>query len=653
MLVVAQDARAANRLRSMLSEIPDDLPGEPTFVGYPGLAQRLIRRFWPLVAEKYQVLSTTPEFLLFDLTQYACLLEYRKDPGALQRLTMREQRVVIQIIDNMNLAASNGLAIEDLWERIAAGSGVEPDYDVFHDGMELTRRFRDHCASAGVMAFDLQIEAANWLLDQEIVRQDLLRRYDTLALDALDEFVPSMARSLTDLAPDFEEAIVTYSPDGGVRWVLGASAEQAGIAISESLTADRGFKRLTLARGVSPAPINRNGSAVWLSRSMFHDFGRQEASPSAEGWLLTVSGKPLEMAEEAARTAAALVEEGVPGADIAIIVPYIEPLVAEEIERLLSASGIPILIERRQQALYDDPLSRVCLTAVRATDTGSLRAPGMVEIAELLSFLQGINLVDAHRLAPQIYDPLQLRFRVADSTRDRLPATVSRLLNWAEQAGNKRVDEILEAFAFEVLNQSAAPRRHDLIVACHQLIQQATDFLRVAPRFGLAEPFIDSFFDYIDSYVRVSHPVDAIDPATVLLTTAYAFLTAGRSVQYQLWLDVGSPAWLGPRVTALSALHLLNEPQASPDQGFAGFTTSRGDDRSAATRRRIAEPRLMNSYDIEERRRDEITGRLIRNLAARCDGGVFAFASRTTIDGGPLDTSPLLDGFESLGITQR
>jgi hypothetical protein len=212
MLALAADRRAARRLATVLAA--EDAGGVRP-LGYVAFAQALIERHWPLVAAWLGMDAPEPVFLTFDLAQYACREEYRREPGALARLTIREPRLIVQLLDNLNLAAANGLTLDDAWARVAAGLGVRVDDPVMQDGRRITASFRARCIAAGVLPFDLQVEAAVWLLSQPEVLEQLARRYELLLVAGLDEFVPAVIGAVGRLARRIPNVAIGYSTDGG------------------------------------------------------------------------------------------------------------------------------------------------------------------------------------------------------------------------------------------------------------------------------------------------------------------------------------------------------------------------------------------------------------------------------------------------------
>ena len=173
------------------------------------------------------------------------------------------------------------------------------------------------------------------------------------------------------------------------------------------------------------------------------------------------------------------------------------------------------------------------------------------------------------------------------------------------------------------LPDHAAGAREQLVAACRALAEVIERFIESAPRLGVSPPYLDEFLAFVDSgVIAADDPADLDEPA-VVLTTPYAFLTTGRIVRQQFWLDAGSPNWWEPPLLLLTNPHAL------------------GDDADA----------LPFTLDHEEQVRARLLGRVLRNLAARCSGEIHAFAARIGPDGEPLD-GPLLPALRAVGVRE-
>jgi hypothetical protein len=610
-LILTPDRRAARRLNASIGQSPEGATGRIAAMSYHSFAQDLIRRWWPLVMQRLEISATTPEFLPFNLAQFACLNEYRANPGNLQRLTIREQRLIVQVLSNMNLSAANGLTLDEGWERVAFGLGVSANDEVIRDGLSLTERFRVCCLQAGVLPVDMQIEAAGWLLGEEKVRADALSRYDLIALDDLDEFVPLMAERLTSLSTECSQSVVVCGEDGGLRWLLGASIDRAR-EICAALVERGTFERASFTESLSESPVVSEGSAIWLARIVAGETA--ERPLGFAGWHSCDAHRPDEMARQVVSAVARQLDDGIAPHRIALLIPYMDTLVSTEISRLCKEQGIPFRVDRRWQSILDDPLARACLTALRCVNPDMSRKATLVEVADLLVVLTECDPITVQPWARAMYHGGSGGLRMPCAGL-HIPRDALRLANWGVHLSNRgNPHQQLELLANRVFAPHESLQRAALIRTCFALANEARRFIEAAPRLGLEEPYKQRFFDYVDSDV-VAADTGADPPEdSVVLTTPYAFLTSGRTATHQCWLDVASPSWWEPPLLLLTNPHALSSGAGSSPLTF-------GDD---------------------ERIRGEVLGRIIRNLAARCDGEIHTFASFTGSDGTVLE-GPLYD----------
>ena len=607
-LLVAPEQAAAARLTTELG-----LPGV-TARGFPGFAQQLIAEHWPAVAEWLGSAAPEPEFLLFDLTQYLALGSYREAPGALRGLTIREDRLIAQLIDTMDLAAAHGLDDAEAWRRTARGMDLPADTPAIAAAAQLARGFRVECVERGLLPFSVQLEAAGWLLGESHVRLELLARFDVIAVDGLDELAPVAVARLLELAAGAERALLNVSPDGGLRWLLGASVARSLELCREAVRA--GDFRALLLRHAETVQINAHidaaGQIVDLALT---DHG---SPPRAmHGWTLHMAERTDELADQVAALVAERVRDGVEPGRIALIAPALEPLLLSELSRRLAHRDIPLHVERRVGSLTDDPAARVCLTALRclpATD----RPPTPVELADLIETLAGCNPIAAQRWVRVLHDRRE-GLRPPERITADLPEELERLLTWRASIDGAPPAMALDALGALVL-ENAGEQSASLLAACGRLTSLARRYVALLPE--LAETLaLNGFLRLATSPLVASPDPQAPPPTGVSLSTPYAFLTHDRTVDVQCWLDVANPSWWTPTA------QLLCNPQA------------------LAAR----DPREIGDLLAEERFRTANLRRLLRNLAARCDGELHAFAARSAPDGGQLD-GPLLEGFLLAGV---
>jgi hypothetical protein len=200
-----------------------------------------------------------------------------------------------------------------------------------------------------------------------------------------------------------------------------------------------------------------------------------------------------------------------------------------------------------------------------------------------------------------------------------LPDALERLLSWRASINDAPPAVALDALGALVL-ENAGEQSADLLAACGRLTSLARRYVALLPE--LAETLaLNGFLRLATSPLVASPDPQAPPPTGVSLSTPYAFLTHDRTVDVQCWLDVANPSWWTPTA------QLLCNPQALAARN----------------------PREIGDLLAEERFRTANLRRLLRNLAARCDGELHAFAARSAPDGGQLD-GPLLEGFLLAGV---
>lgn len=597
-LVLTPDRRVARQLGSRLNEPGSGITGRVPVMSYHSFMQELIRRWWPLVMRELDINAAAPEFLPFNLAQFACLHTYRQQPGNLQQLTIREQRLIVQVLSTMNLAAANQLTLDEGWARVAAGLGLTAGDPIIQDALALTNRFRQQCIAAGVMPVDIQMDAAGQLLADARVRAELLERYDMIAIDDLDEFVPLLARECTSLAAEADRSAVTFCPDGGLRWMLGASVERAGEVRDELIRSGK-FALHDLG-DAPPRPVD------WLVAGI----GGELSRPPETAWPLHETNRPDEMTGKVVAEVVQLLDAGEAPGEIVLLIPYLNSVVAGELERGFDAAGIDLQIDRRWFSLLDNRESRACLTVLRCVNPGMTRKATAMEVADLLAVLTGVDPVTAQRWVPAMFTVSSGLLREPPA-REHVPREVRLLGRWAERV--VRMGSLhwqLESLATRVFAPHQSTSRTALVSACNALAIEARRFLDTTPRLGLEGPMEQQFFHYVDSDVVSADRIE-MPTGGVLLTTPAAFLTSGRVVRQQCWLDVASPSWWEPPLLLLSNPHAM----------------------SGATTGTVLDEDLL---------RNRLLGRIIRNLSARCTGQVHTFAALTDRTGEPLD-GPLYD----------
>ena len=142
-------------------DLPSSSPPEVLTLG--GLGQRMIHLFWPLVAPMCGFRNPTqpPAFLTLETAQYylARLVDPLLEKGYFESIVLDHNRLLSQIIDNLNKAVLVGFPIESIAERLTTSLRCEPgQMHAYQEAQECGLLFRQYCLENNLLDFSLQLE---------------------------------------------------------------------------------------------------------------------------------------------------------------------------------------------------------------------------------------------------------------------------------------------------------------------------------------------------------------------------------------------------------------------------------------------------------------------------------------------------------------
>ena len=537
-----------------------------------GLARRMVTLFWPLVAERagFAQPARPPVFLTLETALY--YMDRVTAPfiqeGVFNEVAVPHPRLLSQLLDNLNKAALAGLDHTQVGERLRlAWAGGSVRRAVYDGVQQCVNAFRAFCLAHNLLDYSLQIEVfvkhlltLPWPSDQGFVGRFL--RYRHLIVDNVEEDIPVAHDLLRQWLPECESALLVYDQEGGCRVFLGADPA-GGLALREVCR-----RRAELhASWVTTPHLRRLGYE--LARSL-----RQTPTPLEEegGDLrqaLVVSERPLrfypQMLDWVSDEVARLVhEEGVKPAEVALLAPFVSDALRFALGERLARRQVAMRTHRPSRALRDEPATRCVLTLAALAFPQWGQTPSREQVALALALaLTSLDAVRARLLTDILYRPDNgtpvlnpfgtLRPEVAERIGRAVGRQYDALREWLQKAGREGapLDHFISRLFGEVLSQPGFGFHGDFeagrIVA--QLADSARKFRQV---YAQSEGEIDPSAAGL-AYVRMAAAgvlAAQYVPAwleeeqeAVLLTPAYTFVMRNRPVDYQFWLDVGSPGW--------------------------------------------------------------------------------------------------------------
>ena len=559
-----------------------------------GLARRMVELFWPVVSPESGVAfpDQPPQFLTLETAQYYMahiVLPLIEKEGFFASLTINRNRIYSQILDNLNKSAIVGFPIDEIGPRLkSAWVGELDQLNVYDDVQECVNRFRSYCLSHNLLDFSLQVELfQKHLWSSPLCRNYLTRSYRHLIADNVEEDTPISHAILQEWLPDFDSALVIFDEDAGYRFFLGADVE-SGLALRK--TCDEQVKFSTQLVNSPEVQALRTG----LQSTIAHLSGNTSPSTIPDFKAVTTAlGTPAEnprffpvMIHWVADQVRQLIDSGASPGEIVILAPFMSDVLRFSLANQLDALEIPYHSHRPSRPLRDEPTTQTLLTLASATFPEWRLFPKRINLAfALMQAIDGLDLVRAQLLTAYAYEeqtrefPLKPFEAVPSEVRDRITYQAGerydRLRDWlAEKTpeDSQNLDFFLNRLFGEVLSQPGYGFNNDLnsaniaavLIESIQKFRWAMDTPAGNNDLSISKEYIQMVMEgviaaqYIQSWQQ-----DHQD--SVFLAPAYTFLIRNQAVDYQFWLDIGSPSWYQRLDQPLTQPYVLS-PQWQPSQ---------------------------------------------------------------------------------------
>lgn len=563
LVLTPQRMMAAPYLEALRS--PQSPAGEQvTVLTVGGLARRSLDLFWPLVAADagFAQPDAPPIFLTLETAQYFMdrIVEPLLAEGYFDGVAIQRNRLVSQVLDNLNKAAVVGFSHTEIAVRLKRAWGGESSRRrIYDEAQTVAVRFREYCLAHNLLDFSLQIEVFfEDVLPLPVFQAHLFGRYRHLVFDNLEEDTPVAYDLLRTwlTRPELKSALLVYDHDGGYRVFLGADPEggyalrklcDERIRLDESHVTRPDMESLSYEIGRAldrPVEVRRGNVRQVLT------FDRQRFHPQMLDWA----------ADEMARL---VHEEGVSPGEIVVLAPFLSDALRFSMTDKLVQRGIQTWSHRPSRALREEPSVRCLLTLAALAHPQWGRTPHKQDVAQALMQATGdLDLVRARLLTEITYRVRDGRPTLSsfDNIRPEMQARIGYRLGerfedlriWlADYATGDEaaLDHFWSRLFSELLSQPAYGFHgdYDAAQAMANLIESAAKFRRALEDVTFeGESPGKAYVEMVDrgvlaaQYVAAwqSQPEDA-----VLLAPAYTFLMKNRPVDYQFWLKAGSSAW--------------------------------------------------------------------------------------------------------------
>jgi hypothetical protein len=534
-----------------------------------------------------------------------------------------------------------GFPVEETSARLGSAWAGEPRrLESYTRAQEIALAFRKFCLAHNIIDFSLMMETwAQHLLPEPSYLAYVTARYRHLIADNLEENRPVMHDFAGKLLPVCDSAMLAIDDPGGYRLFLGADAASARQLAAQC------DEIVTLADSHTGSP-----QVVAFAQAITQNKKDERAKDALAAPPITAKYWAGMVREVAARIAA-LVADGVPAGEIAVLAPFVEDVLRFELEDRLREHGIGALPLRPSRPLFDHPITRALITLAKLAHPAWGMPVLPAEMARALAAsIAGFDLARAQLIAEAIYKidtktlpPLEAQDKW-NRVGMRFFERYARLQNWLNQPRPIPLDLFWQQLFTEVLSLpgfgmdaeqtgafEAANAADKLIRSARTFRETIEDVERTSahrpPSFregqGVGETLSDLGRDFIQllsegilaaQYDPPTPPEPAEGNAgAVLLAPIYAYLTNDLRSQYQFWLDINSSGWYERIYQPLTHPYVLSR-QWKYDRSWTEM-----DERAA---------------------RDEMFRKVMLGLAYRCGKGVFIASSQISLMGqeevGPL-----------------
>ncbi len=160
----------------------------------------------------------TSHFLMSRLVDRARIRD-----GFFASINATSQQIAVQLIDNLNHSAMNGLLFEEVQNRLLRLAQADHEkVTVYKESVRIMRQFREECIRTRCLDYSLIVDLYNqYLLPQEQYLNDLSRAYRYLIVDNLEKTVPTHQDLILKVMEQAEETYMAFNPEGGFTSFFG------------------------------------------------------------------------------------------------------------------------------------------------------------------------------------------------------------------------------------------------------------------------------------------------------------------------------------------------------------------------------------------------------------------------------------------------
>lgn len=541
-----------------------DLPpgGQVSILTIGGIAQRMTDLFFPLVARQagFAHPELPPAFLTLETAQYylARIVKPLLAEGYFDSLTIDRNRLLSQIIDNLNKAAVVPFPYTEIASRLASAWVGEPAQQrIYQDAQDCAIRFRQFCLQHNLLDFSLQMETfTNHLWGAFLVREYLAGAYRYLLYDNVEEDVPIAHDIIRDWLPHFEGTLLIFDEGAGVRSFLGADEESGyslkeacdhSIQIGDSWVTSPAMSQFSLALSNR---LHRRDAQLPPGISTAFQLENHRFYPQMIDWVTAEIQQLIQ-------------KDNISPGEIVILAPYLSDALRFSLLNRLEQVGVPAYSHRPSRSLREEPVTNCLLTLSKlAHPHWKLPCTAQEVRQALFQTIDGLDLVRADLLTritfhPNHQEPLSSFDAIRPDMQGRITFTCGarfeQLRAWLaeyQQTGSDELDIFLSRLFGEVLSQPGFQFHANFPAASvtARLIESIRKFrwaiqdIETPIDASIGQEYMQMVAEGVVA-AQYLQQWENLDQDAVLVAPAHTFLMSNRLATVQFWLDIGSQGW--------------------------------------------------------------------------------------------------------------
>lgn len=523
------------------------------------LVRRTIDLFWPLISDisGFYRPYEPPSFLTLETSQYYMgrIVDPLLAKGYFSTVSLSRNRLLGQLVDNLNKAAIIGFPHTEICERLSeAWVGKDSQKRVYEDAQEAINAFRSFCLQNNFVDYSLQVELFKEMLWQNpLCKNYLTQLYKHLIYDNAEEDPPYVHDFVADLWEDLQSALVIQDDYAGYHSFLGADPNSATRFKSMAQ------ETIHLENTNDFAQQTRNLADTFIDFSKTVDYKVEDIHAFISPANQRARFYP-EMLQQIADSIHAKIEDGVSPGEIVILSPFLSDATIFTLKTELSKHNINLRALRPSSSLNDDPkIQTLLFFAIICHPEWEIPIDPYRITSTIAYALSSFDLIRSHLIAQEISPKLPVQLpsfdNLSENVRNRLTdeqcAQWNTTMAWINANLSVYPLDIFFSKLFgELLSQPGFAFHQDL-ESGSSTAQLINSFKKFRHAFGyqldidqeeMAKEFVKSVQSGLLAATFVPDEQDD-DDNSVLITPVMSFLGLNKIVEYQYWLNVGSSGW--------------------------------------------------------------------------------------------------------------